>query len=67
MIAQYCHTLGSDYDARSGNGRSHHEGIYGPKNPAQVISAIELNQRDELESIIHELEEENRLESLYLN
>lgn len=48
LIAQYCQTLGSDY------------GPHQPKSPAQVIAAIEADQRDELESIIQELEEENR-------
>jgi hypothetical protein len=40
--------LGTDY------------GLYTPRSPAQVMAAIDADQRDELESIIHELEEENR-------
>ena len=50
LIAQYCQTLGNDYGYTS----------YAPQSPAQVMAQIEAEQRDELESIIHELEEENR-------
>lgn len=32
-----------------------------PHSPTQVIAALELEQREELDAIIRELEEENRL------
>ncbi|XP_054164235.1 dystrophin-like [Oppia nitens] len=51
LIAQYCQTLGNDYGYTT----------YAPQSPAQVMATIEAEQRDELESIIHELEEENRI------
>ena len=49
LIAQYCQSLNSDYYGHSF-----------PCSPAHVMTSIEVGQRDELESIIHELEEENR-------
>ncbi|RWS09644.1 dystrophin: isoform B-like isoform X3, partial [Dinothrombium tinctorium] len=48
LIAQFCQSL-SNVDSQV------------PRSPAQVMAAIDAEQRDELESIIHELEEENRL------
>lgn len=44
LIAQYCQTLPS-------NG--------GPKSPVQVMAAMDAEQREELEAIIQDLEEEN--------
>lgn len=44
LIAQYCQTLPT-------NG--------GPKSPVQVMAAMDAEQREELEAIIQDLEEEN--------
>lgn len=43
LIAQYCQSLPTN----------------GPKSPVQVMTAMDAEQREELEAIIHELEEEN--------
>ncbi|XP_055379171.1 dystrophin-like isoform X2 [Condylostylus longicornis] len=45
LIAQYCQALPN-------NGT-------GPKSPVQVMAAMDAEQREELEAIIHDLEEEN--------
>ncbi|UYV75512.1 hypothetical protein LAZ67_13000441 [Cordylochernes scorpioides] len=49
LIAQYCQTLSSGELPMSV-----------PRSPAQLMAAIDLDQREELEAMIHELEEENR-------
>ncbi|XP_063994816.1 dystrophin, isoforms A/C/F/G/H-like isoform X9 [Diachasmimorpha longicaudata] len=47
LIAHYCHSLnGSD-------------NINAPRSPVQVMAAIDAEQREELEAMIRELEEEN--------
>ncbi|CAH0384103.1 unnamed protein product [Bemisia tabaci] len=46
LIAQYCQSLGGD-------------SIPVPRSPVQVVAAIDADQRDELEAMIRELEEEN--------
>lgn len=48
LIAQYCQTLPNN---GSSNG--------GPKSPLQVMAAVDAEQREELEAIIQDLEEEN--------
>ena len=45
LIAQYCQSLPS-------NG--------GPKSPVQIIAAMDSEQREELEAMIKDLEDENR-------
>lgn len=47
LIAQYCQTLPNN----TTNG--------GPKSPLQVMAAVDAEQREELEAIIQDLEEEN--------
>lgn len=47
LIAQYCQTLPNN----GSNG--------GPKSPLQVMAAVDAEQREELEAIIQDLEEEN--------
>lgn len=47
LIAQYCSTLPNN----GSNG--------GPKSPLQVMAAVDAEQREELEAIIQDLEEEN--------
>lgn len=47
LIAQYCQAL----PGNSSNG--------GPKSPVQVMAAMDADQREELEKIIKDLEEEN--------
>lgn len=49
LIAQYCQTLPNN---GSNNGA-------GPKSPLQVMAAVDAEQREELEAIIQDLEEEN--------
>lgn len=52
LIAQYCQSLpAAGNTAGGGNG--------GPKSPVQVMAAMEAEQREELETMIKELEEEN--------
>lgn len=46
LIAQYCQALPTN------NGS-------GPKSPVQVMAAMDAEQREELEAIIRDLEEEN--------
>lgn len=46
LIAQFCNTLPNN-------------GTNGPKSPSQVMAAVDAEQREELESIIQDLEEEN--------
>lgn len=48
LIAQYCQTLPNN----NSNGS-------GPKSPLQVMAAVDAEQREELEAIIQDLEEEN--------
>ncbi|XP_067614346.1 dystrophin, isoforms A/C/F/G/H isoform X3 [Eurosta solidaginis] len=48
LIAQYCQALPTN------NGSSN-----GPKSPVQVMAAMDAEQREELEAIIRDLEEEN--------
>lgn len=48
LIAQYCSTLPN-------NGATNN----GPKSPLQVMAAVDAEQREELEAIIQDLEEEN--------
>lgn len=48
LIAQYCQTLPNN----NSNGG-------GPKSPLQVMAAVDAEQREELEAIIQDLEEEN--------
>lgn len=47
LIAQYCQSL-----PNSGGGNA-------PKSPVQVMAAMDAEQREELEAIIRDLEEEN--------
>ncbi|XP_044016172.1 dystrophin, isoforms A/C/F/G/H-like isoform X2 [Aphidius gifuensis] len=47
LIAQYCHSL---------NGNDNNNA---PRSPVQVMAAIDAEQREELEAMIRELEEEN--------
>uniref|UniRef100_A0A8W7JC80 Protein detached n=1 Tax=Anopheles albimanus TaxID=7167 RepID=A0A8W7JC80_ANOAL len=56
LIAQYCQSLppSATTKARSGGNASG-----APKSPVQVMVALEAEQREELESMIKELEEEN--------
>lgn len=49
LIAQYCSTLPNN---GSNNGAD-------PKSPLQVMAAVDAEQREELEAIIQDLEEEN--------
>ena len=49
LIAQYCQSLNTNCETSQI-----------PLNPAQIIASIDAEQRDELESMIHQLEEENR-------
>lgn len=49
LIAQYCQTLPNN----NSNGSN------GPKSPLQVMAAVDAEQREELEAIIQDLEEEN--------
>lgn len=49
LIAQYCQSL-----PNSGGG-----GGNAPKSPVQVMAAMDAEQREELEAIIRDLEEEN--------
>lgn len=52
LIAQYCQALpGTNNGSSSGGG--------GPKSPVQVMAAMDAEQREELEAIIRDLEEEN--------
>ncbi|XP_067142933.1 dystrophin isoform X3 [Centruroides vittatus] len=48
LIAQYCQTLSGEL------------ALPVPRSPAQIVAVIDAEQREELESMIHELEEENR-------
>uniref|UniRef100_A0A1W7RAQ1 Protein detached n=1 Tax=Hadrurus spadix TaxID=141984 RepID=A0A1W7RAQ1_9SCOR len=48
LIAQYCQTLSGEL------------ALPVPRSPAQIMAVIDAEQREELESMIHELEEENR-------
>lgn len=48
LIAQYCQSLPNN---NNNNG--------GPKSPVQVIAAMDAEQKEELEAIIRELEDEN--------
>lgn len=56
LIAQYCQSLppSASTKARSGG-----NGSGAPKSPVQVMAALEAEQREELETMIKELEEEN--------
>uniref|UniRef100_A0ABM0M5R4 Dystrophin-like n=1 Tax=Saccoglossus kowalevskii TaxID=10224 RepID=A0ABM0M5R4_SACKO len=47
LIAQYCQSLGGDASAV-------------PRSPAQIVCGIDAEQRNQLETSIHGLEEENR-------
>lgn len=49
LIAQYCQTL-PNHNTNGSNG---------PKSPLQVMAAVDAEQREELEAIIQDLEEEN--------
>lgn len=49
LIAQYCQSLPNN-GVSSGSG---------PKSPVQVMAAMDAEQREELEAIIRDLEEEN--------
>lgn len=49
LIAQYCQTLPNNGNVNNG----------GPKSPLQVMAAVDAEQREELEAIIQDLEEEN--------
>lgn len=49
LIAQYCQTLPNNNGSNGG----------GPKSPLQVMAAVDAEQREELEAIIQDLEEEN--------
>ncbi|XP_076307918.1 dystrophin-like isoform X3 [Tachypleus tridentatus] len=48
LIAQYCQTLSGE------------SVLPVPRSPAQIMAAIDADHREELERMIHELEEENR-------
>ncbi|XP_037924847.1 dystrophin, isoforms A/C/F/G/H isoform X5 [Hermetia illucens] len=50
LIAQYCQSLPNNGSAG---------GSSGPKSPVQVMAAMDAEQREELEAIIRDLEEEN--------
>lgn len=52
LIAQYCQTLPNNNSTNGG-------GSGGPKSPLQVMAAVDAEQREELEAIIQDLEEEN--------
>ncbi|XP_064473113.1 dystrophin-like isoform X2 [Ornithodoros turicata] len=56
LIAQYCQTLSGELPASMCNSSL----FLQPRSPAQVIATIDADQRDELELMIEELEEENR-------
>ncbi|KAL3212838.1 hypothetical protein MRX96_007875 [Rhipicephalus microplus] len=56
LIAQYCHTLSGELPSSVCNSSL----FLQPRSPAQVIATIDADQRDELELMIEELEEENR-------
>ncbi|XP_075552995.1 dystrophin isoform X4 [Dermacentor variabilis] len=56
LIAQYCHTLSGELPTSVCNSSL----FLQPRSPAQVIATIDADQRDELELMIEELEEENR-------
>ncbi|XP_077541931.1 dystrophin isoform X3 [Haemaphysalis longicornis] len=56
LIAQYCHTLSGELPGSMCNSSL----FLQPRSPAQVIATIDADQRDELELMIEELEEENR-------
>jgi regulator of replication initiation timing len=49
LIAQYCQSLPNNNNNNNG----------GPKSPVQVIAAMDAEQKEELEAIIRELEDEN--------
>nr|XP_015911947.1 dystrophin isoform X3 [Parasteatoda tepidariorum] len=54
LIAQYCQTLSGEI------------ALPVPRSPAQIMASIDAEQREELEAMINELEEENRhLQSEY--
>ncbi|XP_053672403.1 dystrophin [Anopheles nili] len=53
LIAQYCQAL------PTANSTSNSNGGGAPKSPVQVMAAMEAEQREELETMIKELEEEN--------
>ncbi|XP_061510177.1 dystrophin isoform X2 [Anopheles gambiae] len=53
LIAQYCQAL------PAANAVGNSTGSGGPKSPVQVMAAMEAEQREELETMIKELEEEN--------
>ncbi|XP_052894793.1 dystrophin [Anopheles moucheti] len=53
LIAQYCQAL------PAANATGNTTGSGGPKSPVQVMAAMEAEQREELETMIKELEEEN--------
>lgn len=48
LIAQYCQTLNSDGTSSI------------PRSPIQIVQAIDAEQKEELEAMIRELEEENK-------
>ncbi|XP_050086069.1 dystrophin [Anopheles aquasalis] len=56
LIAQYCQSLPPSASTKS---RSAGNGSAAPKSPVQVMVAMEAEQREELETMIKELEEEN--------
>ncbi|XP_057678850.1 dystrophin isoform X3 [Corythoichthys intestinalis] len=50
LILQYCQTLGGEVSPRSQ-----------PQSPAQILQAVEREERGELERVINRLEEEQRI------
>ncbi|KAM7308300.1 dystrophin [Ixodes scapularis] len=56
LIAQYCQTLSGELPVSMCNSSL----FLQPRSPAQVMATIDADQRDELELMIEELEEENR-------
>ncbi|XP_049531083.1 dystrophin isoform X2 [Anopheles darlingi] len=56
LIAQYCQSLPPSSSTKT---RSADNGSGAPKSPVQVMAAMEAEQREELETMIKELEEEN--------
>lgn len=55
LIAQYCQSLtGPNNDANNTNSNS------APRSPVQLMAAMDAEQREELEAMIRELEDENK-------
>merc|ERR1712071_23719 len=53
LIAQYCRSLNGDAGGGSAMGTS------APRSPVQLLAALDSNHKEEIETMIRELEEEN--------